>query len=75
MPCTLSREILLVAPRKKVWETYRDRLPEIVKSMKSIDEIQEIKRIKENEGFRIKNKWIKNVEQVDDICVVGVRIN
>lgn len=57
MSCKLSREILLVAPRKKVWETYRDRLPEIVKSMKSIDEIQEIKRIKENEGFRIKNKW------------------
>ena len=57
MSYKISREILLKAPREKVWKTYRDYLPELAKTMKTVDKIEVVKREKVENGFRIKNKW------------------
>ena len=49
MPYSLEKEILLRAPKDKVWRTYRDYLPKLVPAMPTVDEIKVINR-EENES-------------------------
>ena len=57
MSYKIKKEILLEANREKVWEIYRDHLPELAKTMKTVDKIEVIKRQKVENGVQIKNLW------------------
>ena len=57
MSYKISKEILLEASREKVWETYRDRLPELAEKMKTVEKIEVIKREEVENGVRITNLW------------------
>ena len=53
----IKKEILLEAPRKEVWETYRDHLPKLASVMKQVDAIEVIERESTPQGIRLKNLW------------------
>ena len=57
MPYKLEREISLKAKREDVWETYRDKLTDLVPSMPSVEKIEVINREGCDDGVRIKNLW------------------
>ena len=57
MPYNLEREISLKAKREDVWETYRDKLTDLVPSMPSVEKIEVIDREVCDDGIRIKNLW------------------
>ena len=57
MAYTLKKEILLNAPKKEVWETYRDKLTHMVDAMATVDSIIVISREEIKEGVLLKNRW------------------
>ena len=57
MPCSLEKEILLHAPKDKVWRTYRDYLPKLVPAMPTVDEIKVINREEKTLEVFLQNRW------------------
>ena len=57
MSYSLKKEIFLNAPKDKVWETYRDSLPQLVSAMPTVEEIKVLSREELKEGIRLVNRW------------------
>ena len=57
MAYTLKKEILLNASKKEVWQTYRDKLTQMVDAMATVDSITVISREEIKEGVLLKNRW------------------
>ena len=54
---SLEKKILLDAPVEKVWLTYRDCLPKLVRVMPTVDEIKVVSREETKDEVRLLNKW------------------
>ncbi len=57
MSYSLKKEIFLNAPKAKVWETYRDSLPQLVSAMPTVEKIKVLSREEVKEGVRLVNRW------------------